>query len=103
MDAANTIPVVVDRTRSVGAQPSNQSRDMTLNTTPSDRTFWVTTSLAMVWATWVPNTTCSTTILPSRKATKLKKAAQTTASRGESTRVETMVAMELAASWKPLV
>ena len=31
-------------------------------------------------------------------ATKLKKAAQTTALRGESTRVETTVAIELAAS-----
>ena len=38
-----------------------------------------------------------------RKATKLKKAAQTTAWRGERTRVETTVAMELAASWKPLM
>jgi hypothetical protein len=32
----------------------------------------------------------------------LKKAAQITASRGDSTRVDTTVAMELAASWKPL-
>ena len=37
-----------------------------------------------------------------RNATKLKKAAQATARRGDSTRVETTVAMELAASWKPL-
>ncbi len=36
-------------------------------------------------------------------ATKLKKAAQATAVTGESTRVETMVAMEFAASWKPLM
>src|SRR5207245_2026189 len=34
--------------------------------------------------------------------TKLKNAAQTTARRGERTRVETTVAMLLAASWKPL-
>jgi hypothetical protein len=32
----------------------------------------------------------------------LKKAAQITAMRGVSTRVDTTVAMELAASWKPL-
>jgi hypothetical protein len=38
-----------------------------------------------------------------RKARKLKVAAQITASRGVSTRVETTVAMEFAASWKPLV
>ena len=36
-------------------------------------------------------------------ATKLKKAAQTTALPGESTRVDTTVAMEFAASWKPLM
>src|SRR4051794_22400673 len=43
------------------------------------------------------------TAVPSRKAAaKLKNAAQATAMRGESTRVETTVAMELAASWKPL-
>ena len=36
-------------------------------------------------------------------ATKLKNAAHRTASRGESTRVETTVAIELAASWKPLM
>jgi hypothetical protein len=33
----------------------------------------------------------------------LKKAAQMTAIRGVRTRVETTVAIELAASWKPLV
>jgi hypothetical protein len=36
-------------------------------------------------------------------ATKLKKAAHATACMGVSTRVETTVAMELAASWKPLM
>ncbi len=46
----------------------------------------------IVPATCRPNT---------RKATKLKKAAQYTAQRGASTRVETMVAMELAASCNP--
>src|SRR5579863_4437386 len=43
------------------------------------------------------------TAVPSKKAaTKLKKAAHSTASLGERTRVETTVAMLLAASWKPL-
>jgi len=63
------------------------------NTTASVKTFGSTTSLAMVAATLVPNT---------RNATKLKKAAHSTASLGERTRVETTVAMEFAASWKPL-
>jgi hypothetical protein len=43
----------------------------------------------MVFATWSPNT---------RKAIKLKKAAQITAYFGERTRVETTVAIEFAAS-----
>src|SRR5579863_6544687 len=47
----------------------------------------------MVWATLSPNT---------RKATKLKNAAQTTAYCGRSTRVDTIVAIELAASCNPL-
>src|ERR1700751_3111465 len=47
----------------------------------------------MVWATLSPNT---------EKATKLKNAAQNTANCGRSTRVETMVAIELAASCRPL-
>ena len=63
-------------------------------TTPIVTTAGSTTPLAMVVATLVPNT---------RKATKLKNAAHTTAIRGDSTRVETTVAIELAASWKPLM
>ncbi len=46
-----------------------------------------------VWATCRPK---------NRKAMKLKKAAQNTAYCGRSTRVETMVAIELAASCRPL-
>jgi hypothetical protein len=45
-----------------------------------------------VSATWSPK---------NRKAMKLKKAAQNTAYCGRSTRVETIVAIELAASWSP--
>ena len=63
------------------------------NTTPIVSTSGSTTPVAMVAATTVPNT---------RKATKLKNAAQITARRGDRTRVETTVAIELAASWKPL-
>jgi hypothetical protein len=50
--------------------------------------------LPMVLATVVPNM---------RKATKLKKAAQMTAFRGDKTLVETMVEIEFAASCIPLV
>ena len=61
---------------------------------PAMTTYWVTSSsrimpLPMVFATAVPN---------KKAATKLKNAAQITASLGESTRVETTVAMLLAAS-----
>src|SRR5438067_38939 len=52
-----------------------------------------TTPLAMVAATLVPKM---------RNAMKLKKAAHRTASLGVRTRVETTVAIEFAASWKPL-
>src|SRR3972149_6053609 len=52
-----------------------------------------TTPLPMVSATCKPK---------KRKAMKLKKAAHPTAQRGDKTRVETTVAMELAASWNPL-
>jgi hypothetical protein len=48
----------------------------------------------MVVATVVPNM---------RKAAKLKKAAQITATRGDKTLVETMVEIEFAASCIPLV
>jgi hypothetical protein len=52
----------------------------------------VTMPLPIVSATWRPK---------NRKAMKLKKAAQSTASWGDSTRVETTVAIELAASCRP--
>lgn len=54
----------------------------------------LTNPLPTIFATEVPKT---------RNATKLKKAAQTTACLGVNTRVETIVAMELAASWMPFV
>ena len=56
----------------------------------------------------VPGTvTCeivSATFVPkNRKAAKLKNAAHATACRGVRTRVDTTVAIEFAASWKPLM
>ena len=63
------------------------------NTTAIERTLGSTTPVAIVAATFVPKT---------RKAMKLNAAAHTTAKPGVSTRVATTVAMELAASWKPL-
>jgi hypothetical protein len=61
---------------------------------PASTTYWVTMSswiipLPMVLATAVPR---------KKAAAKLKNAAQITASRGDRTRVETTVAMLLAAS-----
>jgi hypothetical protein len=46
---------------------------------------------------------CATCGSKVKAARKLKKAAHITAYLGDSTRVETTVAMELAASWKPLM
>ncbi len=52
----------------------------------------------------MPEPTVLATAVPKTKAaTKLKNAAQITAWTGDSTRVETTVAMELAASWNPLM
>src|SRR5215208_47420 len=61
-----------------------------------------TASLTTAESTVLP-TVLATCVGKTRKAMKLNRAAQTTASRGVSTRVETTVAIELAASWKPLV
>src|SRR5438445_11795761 len=44
----------------------------------------------------------ATPVWKMKYATKLKKAAHRTAMRGDSTRVETTVAIEFAASWNPL-
>ena len=60
-----------------------------------------TASLTALGLMIVP-TVLATWVLKTRKAMKLKNAAHTTASRGLSTLVETTVAIELAASWKPL-
>src|SRR5262245_31375303 len=68
-------------------------------TKPANSTYWVTAS-----NTIIPDPKVFATFVPKPKAaTKLKKAAHRTAKRGVNTRVETTVAMELAASWKPLM
>src|SRR5215218_5232856 len=80
--------------------PSHQVKKFqaTAPTSPAKATASLTTPGSTVLPTVLANAVWKT-----RKAMKLKKAAQTTASRGVSTRVETTVAIELAASWKPLV
>src|SRR3954466_13535333 len=50
-----------------------------------------------------PPTALATATLPVNSAAKLKVAAQNTAARGLRTRVPTIVAMEFAESWKPLL
>src|SRR5215204_943029 len=62
----------------------------------------MTASLTTAESTVLP-TVLATCVWKTRKAMKLNRAAQTTAIRGVRTRVETTVAIELAASWKPLV
>src|SRR4029453_2884236 len=58
----------------------------------------------MTWSRTMPWPIVWATAVPKRKtARKLKVAAQYTATRGVSTRVETTVAMAFAASWKPLI
>src|SRR5215217_349926 len=61
-----------------------------------------TASLTTAGSTVLP-TVLATPVWNTNRAAKLKKAAQMTAMRGVSTRVETTVAIELAASWNPLV
>src|SRR5215204_5329268 len=61
-----------------------------------------TASLTTAGSTVLP-TVLATPVWNTKKAAKLNTAAQMTASRGVRTRVETTVAIELAASWNPLV
>src|SRR3954470_21211930 len=63
----------------------------------------ITASVTTLRST-MPLPTVLATAVPTRNAAaKLKNAAQITALPGESTRVETTVAIEFAASWKPLM
>src|SRR5690348_10469481 len=57
----------------------------------------------MLCSTIPPPTALATATPPVNNAAKLKNAAQPTAARGLRTRVPTMVAMEFAESWKPLL
>src|SRR3954454_22478 len=81
-----------------GMPSAHVTRFQTMAPTSAAKITWASTiagsmmPVPMVWATCSPNT---------MKATKLKNAAQNTAYCGRSTRVETMVAIELAASCRP--
>src|SRR5215211_5261693 len=81
-------------------RPSHQVRkfQLTAPMSPAKTTASLTTSGSTVLPTVL-----ATCVWKTRKAMKLNRAAQTTAIRGVSTRVETTVAIELAAAWKPLV
>ena len=63
-----------------------------------------TTAKVTIFTSIIPDPTVLATAVPKTKAAmKLKNAAQTTALPGDSTRVDTTVAIEFAASWKPLM
>ena len=51
----------------------------------------------------MPSPTVLATLVETRAPRRLSPAAMITATRGESARVDTEVAMALAVSWKPLV
>src|SRR5215204_1187462 len=80
--------------------PSHQVRKFqaTAPTSPAKTTASETTAESTVLPTVL-----ATAVWKTRKAMKLKNAAQMTAMRGVNTRVETTVAIEFAASWNPLV
>ena len=63
----------------------------------------ITANVTMLRSTMPAPTVLATAVPKANAATKLKNAAQTTACPGVSTRVETTVAMEFAASWNPLM
>src|SRR5512132_945196 len=81
-------------------RPSHQVRRFQemATTSPAKTTASLTTAGSTVLPTVLANLVWNT-----KKARKVKLAAQMTAIRGVRTRVETTVAIELAASWKPLV
>jgi hypothetical protein len=62
-----------------------------------------TTSSVITAASTIPVATVAATSIDTNAPRKLRIAALTTAVRGESAFVETLVAIELAVSWKPLV
>src|SRR5438309_1825799 len=98
--AAPASPPTIAWEEEVGIPPHHVRRSHAIApTSPAAMTGIVTdagetTPCLIVEATASPKT---------RNAMKLKKAAHATARCGERTRVETIVAIELAASWKPLM
>src|ERR1017187_1165480 len=83
----------------VGSPSHHVMRSQMIAPTSAARTTYVVTTLIST----IPAPTVLATAVPKPKtATKLKNAAQITACKGVRTRVETTVAIELAASWKPL-
>src|SRR5215510_7462822 len=82
----------------VGSPHHQVSRSHTIApTSPAMTTYCVTESIRII----PPPMVLATAVPRKKAATKLKKAAHSTANFGESTRVDTTVAMLLAASWKP--
>jgi hypothetical protein len=63
----------------------------------------ITVSVIYSWCTVFEMVLATPWSLKIKKAAKLKNAAHSTAWKGVNTLVETTVAMELAASWKPLI
>jgi len=63
----------------------------------------ITAKVTMLMSIIFAPTVCATAVPNVNAATKLKNAAQTTARPGVRTRVDTTVAIEFAASWKPLM
>src|SRR3954470_2985966 len=63
----------------------------------------ITFGFTMLCSIRPPLTAFATATVPVNSAAKLKNAAQNTAAKGLRTRVPTMVAMEFAESWKPLL
>src|SRR5712692_8413705 len=84
----------------VGSPPHQVIRSHTIAPIRALRVTAGSTTLMSI----IPEPMVFATAVPNRKtAMKLNAAAQHTANQGESTRVETTVAMELAASWNPLM
>ena len=63
----------------------------------------ITAKVTTLMSTIPAPTVLATAVPKVNAATKLKNAAQMTALPGDSTRVDTTVAMEFAASWNPLM
>ena len=97
--AAPTMPPMSACDDEVGSPRKNVKRLQRIAPTsaakmrPIESTFWSTTSFAIALATWVPKI---------RNAAKLKNAAHDHREPGCQHPVDTTVAIELAASWKPL-